>query len=103
MNYLVNYFELLGLEPRYDIDHLELKKKYFLMQAKHHPERALEPDKKREALNISTQINDAYKVLQDDYSRAEYLLRLKGIEFDEHKLKQALSLDELEEILNELE
>ena len=33
----------------------------------------------------NTELNDAYKVLQDDVKRAEYLLKLEGVDIGEEK------------------
>jgi molecular chaperone HscB len=98
----MNYFDLLGLAQKYDIDPQELKRQYFLMQAKFHPDRA-EESEKTQAIEISMQLNEAYKILQDDYFRAEYLLKLNGQKFDDQILKNALSEEELEEFLSEFE
>lgn len=98
----MNYFELLDLEQKYDIDSLRLNKQYFFMQAKYHPDRAV-PGEKTQALEISIQLNEAYKILQDDFLRAEYLLKLKGQRFDDQILKNSLTLEELEEFLSEFE
>jgi molecular chaperone HscB len=99
----MNHFDLLGLAQKYDLDLSELKKQYFLMQAKYHPDRAKEPGEKKQALEISMQLNEAYKILQDDYLRAEYLLKLKGQKFDDQILKNVLPVEELEEFLSEFE
>ena len=45
------------------------------------------------------QLNEAYKILKDDYARAEYLLRLMGQNFTEESLKSKLSSIELSEIM----
>ena len=48
-------------------------------------------------------INEAFKVLKDDYLRAEYILKTKGEALDDNKLKSVLSPAQLEEILEEYE
>jgi molecular chaperone HscB len=103
MNYSKNYFDLLGLEHKYDLSMLDLKKQYFLMQNRYHPDKTKNQDEKAIFLNISMKLNEAYKTLQDDYLRAEYLLKLHGMAFDDNFLKNALSKEELEQIFSEFE
>lgn len=95
----MNYFELLDVEQKYDIDQALLQKQYLSKQAVYHPDRASDETTRTEYLNISMQLNEAYKILKDDYMRAEYLLKISGQEFDERALRNALSTSELEEIM----
>ena len=99
----MDYFKLLGLKQGYNIDSNQLKKQYLTMQARFHPDKAKSTEEKREALNKSMLINEAYKILQDDYLRAKYLLELKGQEFNNNTIKNILSHGELEEILDQFE
>jgi molecular chaperone HscB len=95
----MNHFELLNLEQRYDINPASLRKQYLLKQALHHPDRANSDSTRIENLNISMQLNEAYKVLKDDYMRAEYLLKILGQNFDDRLLRDALTAPELEELI----
>lgn len=95
----MNHFELLNLEQKYDIDLSDLKKQYLIKQSLYHPDRSNNDISLTEKLELSMQLNEAYKILKDDYLRSEYLLQLFGQKFDEHNLKNALNKDELEEII----
>jgi molecular chaperone HscB len=94
----MNHFELLNLEQRYDIDFRLLQKQYLLKQAFYHPDRASSGSNRIKNLDISMQLNEAYKILKDDYMRAEYLLKILK-KFDENILHESLTASELEEII----
>jgi molecular chaperone HscB len=94
----MNHFELLNLEQRYDIDLRLLQKQYLLKQSLHHPDRANSGSNRIKNLDISMQLNEAYKILKDDYMRAEYLLKILK-KFDENILHESLTTYELEEII----
>ena len=75
----LNHFELLGLNPIYNIDLTELRRKYL------HSSRDIHPDHHGDAtadpnlsLRTSARLNEAYRVLVDPLLRAEYLLELAG-------------------------
>jgi molecular chaperone HscB len=99
----MNYFELFAIEQTYNIDQKLLQTQYFILQAKHHPDRSRNELERRENLEYSMLINEAFKILQDDYLRAEYLLKIKGEFIDDNKLKNLLSPNQLEEILENYE
>lgn len=98
-----NYFQLLNMAEKYDIDLKELNKQYFAMQVKYHPDMSKTIEEKQQNLTISIDLNKAYSVLKDDLARAEYLLSLKGIILDEILVKQAISHEQLKIIWDELE
>ena len=93
----MNYFELFAIEQKYDIDQKLLQKQYFSLQTKYHPDRSKNELERSENLEYSMLIN------RDDYLRAEYLLKIKGELIDDNRLKKLLSHDQLEEILNNYE
>ena len=82
----MNYFELFAIEQKYDIDQKLLQKQYFSLQTKYHPDRSKNELERSENLEYSMLINEAFKILQDDYLRAEYLLKIKGEFIDDNKL-----------------
>lgn len=95
-----NYFELLSVEKRYDIDLEILNQQYLAMQIKYHPDRALD---KTQNLSIASDLSRAYSVLKDDFKRAEYMLLLGGVSLDDAQAYIVLSDLELEHIWNDRE
>lgn len=79
-----NFFELFFLPQKFEIDLVELEKKYLEFQKQLHPDQSSSGD-----ISKSIEINQAYKILSDDFSRACYLLQLQGIDIlhDEKALK----------------
>ncbi|MCC8399556.1 MULTISPECIES: Fe-S protein assembly co-chaperone HscB [Rickettsieae] len=98
-----NYFELLGIEKKYDIDLSNLDRQYFSMQLKYHPDRINSNSEKQKNLAISIDINKAYAMLKDDLARAEYLLLLNNIVLDDITVRQGISKEQLNVVWNELE
>jgi len=96
----MNYFQLLDLEQRYDIDFGVLQKQYLTKQALFHPDRAGSDVLRTQNLDISMQLNEAYNTLKDDYMRAEYLLKILGQKFDDRVLKDALGHAELARVID---
>ncbi|GAB4168816.1 MAG: Fe-S protein assembly co-chaperone HscB [Rickettsiaceae bacterium] len=99
----MNYFDLLDLEQSYELDQSLVRKQYLLKQAEYHPDRANTELEKKNRLEKAMLINEAYKVLSDDYKRAEYLLSIKGVELNDRILNSRLSTEELEVILEQHE
>src|SRR5216683_629469 len=77
-----NPFEILNLEKSYRLDLQLLENHYFEAQKKWHPDQFFKAtdQEKTEALKTSTAVNQAYLVLKNPLSRAEYLLKAEGIE-----------------------
>lgn len=76
---VINYFELFGLDIRYDID------KEFLASAQRLLLRKIHPDKisasyseahKKMVMDLVCHINAGYKILQNDFLRANYILHI---------------------------
>lgn len=99
----INYFELLGIQQSYKLDSSLIKQQYLLMQQTYHPDRVNDIKLQKEYIEKSMLINEAYKILNDDYQRAEYLLILNGYEFNDKNLKNHLTVQELDEILTQHE
>jgi molecular chaperone HscB len=78
----MNAFTLFGLEPSFSVDTTDLQKRYRELQAKNHPDRFVNASDahKREAMELTTQINEAYTALKDPVPRAMHLLSLHGID-----------------------
>ena len=76
----VNLFDLLGVPASYDIDPVELQRKYLNLARAVHPDRlrADTPEVETLSLRSIAQINRARTVLRDPVARAEYLLAMAG-------------------------
>ena len=81
-----NYFELFELQCSNKIDLKKLEKKYLNYQKEFHPDRFVNATdhEKRLSLQITSFINEAYKILKNDYLRGIYLLKIKGFEINEN-------------------
>lgn len=77
-----NHFELFGLPPRYRVEERDLEHAYRALQAEVHPDRhaAADDSQKRQALQASARVNEAYETLRDPVARAEYLLEIRGVD-----------------------
>jgi molecular chaperone HscB len=84
-----DHFEVFGLPRRYHVDVVDLESRYLALQKETHPDRFAKalPRERLEAVVRNTEVNDAYKVLKHDTKRAEYLLKLEGIDIGEEKPK----------------
>ncbi len=86
-NFSRNYFELFELETQFHIDLVTLADQYQALQSQFHPDRFIEGNDqdKRVAMQATTFINEAHKTLQDESSRARYLLELEDVHFNSEK------------------
>ncbi|WP_295801492.1 Fe-S protein assembly co-chaperone HscB [Mucilaginibacter sp.] len=77
----MNYFEFYGIPESFTPDIALLKKKFYELSKKYHPDfHANESDEKqREILELSTINNKAYNTLSDPYKRLEYILRTHNL------------------------
>src|SRR6516225_12473093 len=82
-----DYFDVLGVKRAYHLDPAELEARYLALSRQTHPDRFAKalPRERLEAVVRNTELNDAYKVLKHDIKRAEYLLKLEGIDVGEEK------------------
>jgi len=73
---LKNHFELFGLTPAYalDLDHLD--RAYRDIQAEVHPDRFAHAGdaERRASMQMTTQVNEAHRVLKSPVQRARYIL-----------------------------
>jgi molecular chaperone HscB len=74
----MNYFEFYGIEESFTPDAALLKKKFYELSKKYHPDFYANEDdaKQQEILELSTLNNKAYQTLSDPYRRLEYVLTL---------------------------
>jgi len=89
-----------GAPPRgpFDVNLSELRKEFYQLQAKAHPDRARQEEKGR-AEGLSMRINEAYRTLQDPLRRAQYLLYLKGTDMAEVETAKVEDSELLMEVL----
>jgi len=81
MNQLTkSHFELFGLTERFGIDPTALDAAYRNVQAAVHPDRygGASGTERRLALQLATQVNEAYRTLRDPVLRAAYLCAHHG-------------------------
>jgi len=76
----VDYFELLGLPRRYEIDPAKLHREFLALNRRVHPDyfSSDDEDAQTASLRITAQINNAYETLRDPVQRAEYILQSCG-------------------------
>lgn len=99
----MNYFQLLNINQSYDIDLPSLQVQYLALQVQHHPDKFNDVASKHQNLSISINLNKAYLVLKDDWTRAEHLLFLHGVNIDNLKMINNLSPAQLSQIWHDLE
>lgn len=76
------HFDVLELPRSYALDPHELERRYRERSRQWHPDRfSRAPASERAAvLQRATSLNEAYRVLRSDARRAEYLLKLAGVD-----------------------
>ncbi|XP_045595685.1 co-chaperone protein HscB homolog isoform X1 [Procambarus clarkii] len=84
----LDYFKLMGIERVYNIDTQVLAKTFRKLQVQFHPDKfSLKAEKEHQmAMEHSSAINKAYRVLQHPVERAVYLLDLAGEPLHEGQL-----------------
>jgi Fe-S protein assembly co-chaperone HscB len=80
-----DYFRVFDLPRKFDLDVVDLERRYKEMTKVLHPDRFARADgrARRASLERSVQLNLAWRTLSQPVSRAEYLLSLEGIEVGE--------------------
>jgi len=79
---LKNHFELFGLAPAFALDLAQLDRAYRDIQAEVHPDRFAHAGdaERRASMQMTTQVNEAYRTLKSPVRRAKYLLELNGVD-----------------------
>lgn len=77
-----DYFHVLGVERRFAVELPELERRYKELTKVLHPDRFARADARarKASMERSVQVNEAWRTLRDPVRRAEYLLRLGGID-----------------------
>jgi Fe-S protein assembly co-chaperone HscB len=80
-----DHFGLFGLPERFDIDVNALDEKYRELSRLHHPDKHAQgtSTERLAAVTKTADLNAAYKTLREDFTRAEHLLRRRGVETSE--------------------
>lgn len=103
----MNHFEVFGLAPTLELDVKVIEQKHRELSLAHHPDRFANADAKTRlaALEKTTAINDAFKVLKDPVRRAFYVLKLKGVDLENETTaaKTPMPLAFLEEVMDRRE
>ena len=86
IDFTQNHFALFGLPERFALELRELEARYRAKVAECHPDRVAAGDdaERRLALQASTQINEAWQTLKSPLARGRYLLKLRGVDTQEH-------------------
>ncbi|CAA3015822.1 iron-sulfur cluster co-chaperone, mitochondrial isoform X1 [Olea europaea subsp. europaea] len=87
VDHSIDYFQILGVERRYNIEVDKLEGKYKDWQKKLHPDLVhSKSQREREyAAEQSARVIDAYRTLTDPLSRAIYILKLENVVVDEEE------------------
>lgn len=97
----VDYFALLGLPRRLDLDLTELEESFYALSRRFHPDRFgnAGPEEQDYSTGRSSAVNIAYRTLRDPIARARYVLKLHGLLPEEGKAQappQAFLMEVLE-------
>jgi molecular chaperone HscB len=91
-------FEVMGLEPRFDLDRAVLDKQHRELGRALHPDRYAQAgaSERRQALSRAIDVNEAYRRLKDPLSRADALLVRLGLAAAEAPASPAFLMQILE-------
>ncbi len=97
---MMNYFEFYNLPVSLDLDEGELKQIFYKNSKKFHPDffTLSDVEKQMEALELSTQNNNAYKTLVNFDKRLHHILELKEVleEEGQNKMPQEFLMEMME-------
>jgi molecular chaperone HscB len=84
---MMNYFELFELPVSFVPDKEAVRKNFFALSKKYHPDYSAQgsEEEQRVALETSAQINRAFKTLNNKDATIKYVLMLKGLLAEEEK------------------
>jgi len=77
-----DYFSLFQIEPAFAIDQARLQSAYHTLLTQFHPDRfaGKSQAEQRAAAQLCADINSGYRILSDEVTRAEYLLKRAGVD-----------------------
>ena len=103
----MNYFELFGLPSQFKLDGSLLSSQFRELQKRFHPDNFATGSERDRLMAVqkAAQINDAYQVLKNPISRAEYILAEQGVEIrgEQQTMQDPMFLMEQMELREELE
>lgn len=106
---MVNYFELYEIPTSFRPDQALVKKKYYELSRKYHPDRftLAAEEEQANALKMSSLNNEAYKALNNEDKLMAYVLKLNEILEEEEKYNLPpdflMEMMDLNEVVSELE
>ncbi|MFB1095906.1 co-chaperone HscB [Vibrio diabolicus] len=103
----MNHFELFGLPSQFKLDGSLLSSQFRELQKRFHPDNFATGSERDRLMAVqkAAQINDAYQVLKNPISRAEYMLAEQGVEIrgEQQTMQDPMFLMEQMELREELE
>ncbi|ELB2796635.1 co-chaperone HscB [Vibrio alginolyticus] len=103
----MNHFELFGLPSQFKLDGSLLSSQFRELQKRFHPDNFTTGSERDRLMAVqkAAQINDAYQVLKNPISRAEYILAEQGVEIrgEQQTMQDPMFLMEQMELREELE
>jgi molecular chaperone HscB len=84
-----DYYELFDIPRGLNLSLDDLQKRFYELSRQLHPDRFMQkPEAEQQrALDMSSALNDAYRILKDPIKRAHYLLTLEGFDIGEQRSK----------------
>ena len=98
----MNYFNLIGIEEKYNIDKVDLENKYIQLQKNYHPDSLIDSKSSIEPATI-LDINTAYNTLKDDLNRATFILKSRGFDIGDESQRFSIDANLLDDILTQRE
>jgi len=79
-----NYFEIFNLPVQFELDTNKLSQLYRELQKEVHPDKFVSAGEQqsRMAVQLTSLVNQAFDTLKSPVSRAQYLLKLAGLDID---------------------
>jgi molecular chaperone HscB len=86
-----DYFAFFGMPQKLTVDLAILEQRFHSLSWKLHPDRFVRASEveRQLSLDLSSELNDAYRTLRDPVARVEYLLSLSGMRKEGQKKQQA--------------
>lgn len=100
----INYFELFGLKPSFDLDITKIVSKYHNLQILYHPDKHSSDNKEEKVrtAKFSTLANKAYSTLLNPLDRGIYILKLNNVSLELTSDENQLLLDNILELSDEI-